>query len=303
MKLGLNLVRIRPDRMPGLAARAEALGYESVFVPDHVVLPVHFSSAYPGTKDGAFPYPERTPLYDPFLVLANIAAATRTIRLGTAVYLLALRHPIVTARNVVTLEHLAGGRVILGVGVGWLTEEFSALGIDPRTRFSRTEEAMVALRRLLTDEQPSFEGRHFAFPPVHLQPRPVSQPSPPLLYGGDSDAALRRALRFADGWMSGGVADEVDEVAVALDRIASTRAALAAEDPGFDPHRAFDTTVLHPAPTAADLARMAGLGVTRVVVMPWERNQDAPDAIERFMDLARDVPGIEPHTDSEPQTD
>jgi probable F420-dependent oxidoreductase len=297
VKLGLNLVRVRPDLMPGLAAHAEALGYESVFVPDHVVLPVHFTSAYPGTKDGAFPYPERTPLYDPFLVLANIAAATRTIRLGTAIYLLALRHPIVTARNLVTLEHLAGGRVLLGVGVGWLTEEFAALGIDPRTRFSRTEEAMVALRRLLTEDQPSFEGRHFSFPPVHLQPRPVSQPSPPLLYGGDSDAALRRALRLADGWMSGGVADDVEEIADALGRIAATRAALAAEDPTFDPHRAFDTTVLHPAPAATDLARLAELGVTRVVVMPWERNKDAPEAIERFMETARAIPGIEPHTD------
>lgn len=297
MKLGLNLVRVRPDLMPGLAAHAEALGFESVFVPDHVVLPVHFASKYPGTTDGAFPYPERTPLYDPFLVLANIAAATRSIRLGTAIYLLALRHPIVTARNLVTLEHLAGGRVILGVGVGWLTEEFEALGIDPRSRFSRTEEAMVALRRLLTEELPSFEGRHFSFPPVHLQPRPVSQPSPPLLYGGDSGAALRRALRLADGWMSGGVATDVEEIAAALDRIAATRAALAAEDPAFDPDRPFDVTVLHPAPTAADLARMAGLGVTRVVVMPWERNADAPEAIERFMDTARAIPGVEMHDD------
>jgi probable F420-dependent oxidoreductase len=297
VKLGLNLFRIRPDLMPGLAAQAEALGYESVFVPDHVVLPVHFSSTYPGTEDGAFPYPERTPLYDPFLVLANVAAATRTIRLGTAVYLLALRHPIATARNLVTLEHLAGGRVILGVGVGWLTEEFEALGIDPRSRFSRTEEAMVALRRLLTEEQPSFEGRHFSFRPVHLQPRPVSQPSPPLLYGGDSDAALRRALRFADGWMSGGVTGDVEQIAAALDRIAVLRATLADEDSTLDPARPFDLTVLFPSPTPTDLARLAELGATRVVVMPWERNKDAPGVIERFMDRARGIPGIEPHTD------
>jgi hypothetical protein len=96
------------------------------------------------------------------------------------------------------------------------------------------------------------------------------------------------------------VADDVEEIAAALDRIAATRAALAAEDPSFDPDRAFDVTVLHPAPTTTDLARLAGLGVTRVVVMPWERNKDAPEAIGRFMDLARGIPGIEPHTD-EPQ--
>src|SRR5512134_3217641 len=110
---------MRPDSMPELAAHAEQLGYESVFVPDHLVIPVEFASKYPGTADGDFPYPAGTPLYDPWVVLAMIAQTTTTIRLGTAVYILALRHPIVTARDVVTLDVLSGGRVILGVGVGW----------------------------------------------------------------------------------------------------------------------------------------------------------------------------------------
>lgn len=291
MKLGLNLVGVRPDHMPGLAARAEALGYESVFVPDHVVIPVDFASKYPGTDDGGFPYGAAVPLYDPWTVLTTIGVATSTIRLGTAVYLLGLRHPIVTARHAVTLETLVGPRLVLGVGAGWLTEEFAALGIDPRSRFSRAEEAAVALRRLWTEPEPSFHGRHFDFGPVHLVPKPASTPHPPILFGGDSDGALRRALRVGDGWMSGGVAADVDGVAALLDRLAATRAALHAEgDPAVDPERPFAVTVLHPAPRAADVARMAALGVDRVVVMPWERTRDAPEAIERFAaEVARAV--------------
>lgn len=277
MKLGLNLVRVRPDHMAGLAAHAEGLGYESVFVPDHVVIPVEFASRYPGTEGGGFPYGNAVPLYDPWTLLATIGAATTTIRLGTAVYVLALRHPIVTARHVVTLEALVGGRVVLGVGVGWLTEEFAALGLDPRTRFSRTEEASVALRRLWTEPEPSFTGKHFAFDRVHCEPKPVSRPHPPILFGGDSDAALRRALRFGDGWMSGGVADDVEGVAMLVARLDDARA-----DLRLDLDRPFGVTVLHPAPTPADVARMAALGVERVVIMPWARNRDAPEAIARF---------------------
>jgi probable F420-dependent oxidoreductase len=283
VKLGLNLVRVRPDHMAGLAAHAEGLGYESVFVPDHVVIPVEFTSSYPGTEDGGFPYGNAVPLYDPWTLLATIGGATTTIRLGTAVCVLALRHPIVTARQVVTLEALAGGRVVLGVGVGWLTEEFVALGLDPRTRFSRTEEAAVALRRLWTDPEPSFAGKHFAFDRVHFEPKPVSQPHPPILFGGDSDAALRRALRFGDGWMSGGVADDVEGVATLVERVRAARDELRAERLiARDDDRPFGLTVLHPAPTPADVARMAALGVERVVVMPWSRNRDAPEVIERF---------------------
>ena len=288
MRLGLNFVRVRPDHMAGLAARAEALGYESVFVPDHVVMPVGFTSRYPYSSDGDFPFGESVPLYDPWTVLATIGAATTSIRLGTAVYLLGLRHPIVTARHAVTLESLVGGRLVLGVGVGWLAEEFTALGLDPRSRFSRTEEAAHALRRLWTEDEPAFAGRHFTFDPVRIVPKPVSTPGPPILFGGDSDAALRRALRCGDGWMSGGVAPDVEAVAALVARLHATRAELAREAAdGFDPERPFGITVLHPAPSADDVARMAELGVERVVVMPWTRNRHAPDAIERYVaDLA-----------------
>ncbi|MFA5885724.1 MAG: TIGR03619 family F420-dependent LLM class oxidoreductase [Acidimicrobiia bacterium] len=294
MKLGVNLVRVRPDHMPALAAHAERLGYESVFVPDHVVIPVEFASRYPGTKDGGFPYGDAVPLYDPWTVLTAIAGATTTIGLGTAVYLVALRHPLVTARHAVTLEAIAGPRLILGVGVGWLTEEFEALGLDPRTRFSRAEEAAEALRRLWTEPQPSFAGTHFAFEPVHFAPKPASSPHPPILFGGDSDAALRRAVRFGDGWISGGMADDAEGVAALVARLEATRREVAAAAPaGYDPDRPFAITVLHPNPTPADVARMAECGVERVVVMPWDRNRDASEALERFRVAVGDVVDVE----------
>ena len=293
MKLGLNLTRMRPDRMPGFAGHAEALGYESVFVPDHVVVPVSFASKYPGTPDGTFPYPD-TPLYDPWAALCAIGLATASIRLGMAIYIAALRHPIVTARNAVTLEHYVGPRLLLGVGVGWLTEEFDALGINPKSRFSRTEECAVALRRLWTDEQPSFHGKHFSFDAVHFEPKPRTKPYPPLILGGDSDAAMRRALRFGDGWMSGGVAIDAEEIATTLGRLDTARRRLVDDgDTQYDPTRLLEITVLHPAPTAHDVERMAELGVHRVVAMPWDHNRDAPAAIERFITMAREVTEIE----------
>jgi len=280
MDLGLNLVRVRPERMPELAARAESLGYESVFVPDHLVFPVRFSSLYPGSEDGSFPYPRDTPLYDPFLVLGQIARATHTLKLGTAIYLLPLRHPIVAARAVTTLDVLSGGRVILGIGAGWLAEEFQALGIDPRARFARTEEAVLAMRKLWTEAEPEFHGKHFAFDAVHFAPRPVSSPHPPILFGGDSDNALRRAARLGDGWISGGVARNVEEVVTRVQRLRELRAELGETRP-------FDLTVLDPNPAAADLVRLAEVGVNRVVVMPWASNRDAERAIETFAGMAR----------------
>ena len=223
MELGLNLVMVRPADMPGIAARAEALGYGSVFVPDHVVFPVQVDSPYPYSPDGSFPFALDTPLYDPWVVLGTIAAATSTIKLGTGVYVLPLRHPFVTARAVTSVDVLSGGRAVLGVGAGWLAEEFTALGLDPRRRFSRMEECIEVLRALWTDDQPSYHGRHFDFEPVHFAPRPISEPHPPILLGGDSDHALARAAQWGDGWISGGVSTDLDEIEARVNIVRSLR--------------------------------------------------------------------------------
>jgi probable F420-dependent oxidoreductase len=279
MELGLNLVMVRPEQMPEIAAHAEGAGYDAVFVPDHVVFPDDVDSRYPYSPDGSFPFPLDTPLYDPWVLLTSIAAATTTIKLGTGVYVLALRHPFVTARAVTSLDVVSGGRVVLGVGAGWLAEEFTALGLDPKRRFSRTEECIEVLRALWTEATPSYHGRHFDFDAVHFAPRPVSDPHPPILLGGESDRALERAARLGDGWMSGGTASDVAEIEATVTKLRALREQCGATTP-------FDVTVLFPRPTLDDLARLEAIGVDRVVIMPWNRGREAIPALEAFAEAA-----------------
>lgn len=273
MKLGLNLVMVRPDHMPAVAARAEELGYESVFVPDHLLFPAQVASKYPYTPDGSFPFPLETPLFDPFLVLMQIAQATSTIKLGTAVYVLPLRHPFVTARAVTTLDVLSGGRAILGVGAGWLAEEFTAIGLDATTRFSRTEEAMEIVRALWTQRETSFRGKHFQFDSVFFEPKPVSSPHPPILLGGESDGAMARAARAADGWITAGMTTDAATIEERVTTINALRAQYGAT-------RAFEVTVLHPRPSREELDRLEAVGVDRVIAMPWNRGREALAGLE-----------------------
>lgn len=282
MEVGLSLMSVRPQLMPELAARAEELGYESVFAPDHLLFPVHFSSRYPGSPDGEFPYPRDMPLYDPWLALMDVARATKTIRLGTAIYVLALRHPMVAARLITTLDVLSGGRVLVGVGSGWLAEEFKALGIEPRTRFRRTEEAAQIMRLLWTDKETEYHGEHFDFGPVYFEPKPATKPHPPILFGGYSDAALRRAVRFGDGWLSGGGAEGIEAIAALMQRVEELR-----DEYGIT--RPFQVTILEGRPEPSFLKGMADLGVHRVVVMPWTRSRDAFTGMEAYAEEARSV--------------
>ena len=181
--------------------------------------------------------------------------------------------------SVATLDVVSGGRVLLGVGAGWLAEEFTALGLDPKRRFSRTEECIEVLRALWTEPEPSYHGRHFDFEPVHFAPRPVSDPHPPIILGGDSDRALARAARMGDGWMSGGVATDVAEIEERVTKVRALREQYGATGP-------FEITILFRRPTVDDLARLEGAGVDRVVVMPWNRSREAITALEAFADTA-----------------
>jgi probable F420-dependent oxidoreductase len=270
--------------MPEVARHAEELGYESVFAPDHLVIPVKFDSRYPGTSDGEFAYPKSTPLYDPWTALAQVAQATTTIKLGTGIYVLPMRHPIVTARVVTTLDHLSGGRVLLGVGAGWLHEEFRALGIDPKERFGRTAEAAEAIRILWTEAEPEYHGKYYDFDPVYFEPKPVASPHPPILFGGYSDGALRRAVRFGDGWLSGGGHTDLEEIAGLLRRIEELR-----EE--FEMSRPFEVTIIDSRPDPELLEGMAELGVDRVVALPWTRGKDALPGMEAYMEVVRSVLG------------
>src|SRR5438552_1446233 len=199
MKIGVALFRLRPERTAAVARHAEALGFESVWVPEHLVLPTRIASRYPYAPDGVPPFAPDAPHLDPLILLTHVAAATSRIRLGTSIYLLPLRHPLVSARLALSLDVLSGGRLTLGVGVGWLAEEFQAAGIEFQTRAARTRECVRALRALWTEAEPEFHGRFFSFGPVKFEPKTVQKPHPPIVFGGDTEAARRLAPAAGDG--------------------------------------------------------------------------------------------------------
>lgn len=191
------------DTLLALARRAELLGFDSIWVADHLVVPVEAASVYP--YDGRdTPAPARldglVEFYEPLTTLAFLAAATTRVRLGVSVYVVPYRNPVVTAKLVATLDALSGGRVIFGAGVGWLREEFTAVGADARRRGRVTDEYLEICRRLWRDEVAQFDGAHYRLPPVRSGPKPRQRPWPPIWIGGNSDAALQRAVAGGDGW-------------------------------------------------------------------------------------------------------
>jgi probable F420-dependent oxidoreductase len=278
MKIGVPLFRIRPEQAQAVARRAEALGFESVWVPEHVVFPLRFDSRYPYAADGVPPVTPESPLLDPLLLLTHVAAATSTIRLGTNIYLVPLRHPLLTARTAVTLDVLSGGRLTLGVGVGWLEGEFQAMGVDFRTRGARARECVRALRTLWTESEPQFHGRYFSFGPVKFEPKPMQKPSIPIVFGGETDAALARAAAVGDGWYGAGHTPET-----ARGQVQKLRALLERVGRANVP---FEITASHRAPTLTrdDVKRYADAGVHRIAVVPWRRGREAEEALGRVAD-------------------
>jgi probable F420-dependent oxidoreductase len=214
-----------PAWMAAFAQHADQVGFESLLAVEHVAVPVGYESRYPYSDTGRMPLPEACELPDPLDLLAWLAARTQRLRLGTGILVLPEHHPLQLAKRCATIDRLSGGRLFLGVGVGWMREEVAALGIDPDERGSRTDEGIEALRVIWREDEPSFAGRHFAFGPVRSQPKPV-QSTIPILVGGHSPAAARRAGRLGDGFfplgLSGARLDErwaqVQAAAVAADR-------------------------------------------------------------------------------------
>jgi len=193
-----------PVTLAEVARMAEDLGYHSIFVADHLIVPRGLDSKYPYTGDGSFPYAPDQDWLDPMVALGYLAGQTRTIRLGTSVTVLPMRHPIVTAKQIVSADHLSGGRVIFGAGVGWMAEEFKLLGESFSDRGKRMDEYLRLLKTLWTQANPQFEGEYFQVLECGFAPKSLQQPHVPIWIGGESKAALRRAARLGDGWHSAG---------------------------------------------------------------------------------------------------
>jgi len=206
------------DILRTLGREAEASGFESIWVAEHVVMFDDYASQYPYADDGRFPGGGDTGLLEPLTALTYLAAVTDRIRLGTGICLVPQRNPVYTAKQVVDLDNLSGGRVDFGIGVGWLKEEFDVLATPFAHRGARTDEYLQVMRTLWTDDVSSFEGEHYQLPECRMYPKPVQSPHPPIHVGGESDAALRRVAKHGQGWYSfNRTPDDLDEPLARLD--------------------------------------------------------------------------------------
>lgn len=182
------------------ASHAERLGFSTLWVPEHVVLLDKYASKYPYTEDGILPAPTNAPIADPFISLTLMASVTEKIRLATGICLVPEHNPVVLAKVIATLDWLSEGRVALGVGIGWLAEEFLAIGIPWERRAQRTRECIDAMRSLWGDELSSYQGEFVSFKDVRSYPKPVQGARLPIIFGGESAPALRRVAEYGTGW-------------------------------------------------------------------------------------------------------
>ncbi|MDX2156552.1 MAG: LLM class F420-dependent oxidoreductase [Hyphomicrobiaceae bacterium] len=192
-----------PGPIMTLARLAETSGFASIWVADHVAFPVSFASKYPYAKEGDFPSRLDDPLMEPIAILGVLAGATSRVRLGTAVLVMPYRHPLLQARQLVTIDQMSGGRLVLGAGVGWLEEEFEALGFHQfKQRGRATDEAIEIFKAIARGGEVGHQGEIYRFEPVFSSPGSMQRPHPPVLIGGIADPALRRVVRHGSGWLA-----------------------------------------------------------------------------------------------------
>lgn len=262
MKVGFPFFGIQATKYPVVAAKGDEVGFESCWMPEHLVLPVDISPTYPYASDGLPPIKSHTQMYDPWVTLSFVAAATQNLLLGTNVYILPLRNPFVTARMVTTLDMMSGGRLILGCGVGWFEEEFNTVGESFRNRAGRTVEIVEILRKLWVEDTIEYHGKYYDFGPVKFEPKPTQKPYPEIHFGGTSEPAFRRIGEIGDGWI--GLSHSPEEAKAYVRKIKEERKKAGREDAplGISVQTGFNTTL-------DDIRRYEEVGVTRAVVIPW----------------------------------
>lgn len=210
MKIGVFATFMSPLSTPQVVAdlgrRLEQAGVESLWMGEHVVLFDQMQFPYPGSRDGRIPVPEGGGLLDPVATFGFLASATTSLRLGTGIALISQRNPVYTAKEFATLDWLSGGRVDFGIGVGWCKEEVETCGYRWEDRGERADEFLQVLRSLWTEPLTTYHGKHFQLPhPARLDPKPVQQPHVPIIVGGHSPRALRRAAEYGAGWYGFGL--------------------------------------------------------------------------------------------------
>lgn len=284
MKVGLafgSSLAIEGPESIELCKRAEAVGFESVWGGEHVILPTEFDSKYPYTADGKIPAEPDTPIPDPLIWLAYVAAAAPTLQLGTCILIVPQRNPLVLAKELATLDRLSGGRVELGLGVGWLKEEFDALGIEWARRGARNDEYVAAMRELWKGPHAEYHGEFVDFPKVTCSPRPVKGDIP-MLVGGDSEAALKRAVKIADGYFPG--EGDPAELKALIGRLRETAEKADRDPDSIEINAIFGAQMADPI---AGVEQMKDIGVGRIMVPAFFFA--GPDGLERLEEFGKAV--------------
>jgi len=259
VKFYQSLAFTETDQLAALAPIVEEVGFHGAFVSDHLFHPQRFASKYPYSEDGVPPFAADTEFPEPWSAISAMAAVTSKLVFSTAVYIATLRHPLEVAKAVSTASVISGGRVSLGVGLGWLREEYEQLGRDFGTRGRRLDEMIEVLRTVWAGGMVEHHGEFYDFAPLQMSPSPTGVV--PIYAGGASDAALRRAARRCDGWLGSGNTPE--ELAVILARLASLRKEAGREGKPFE---AVVAVTVAPEPDL--LRRLEDQGATAVVSYP-----------------------------------
>ena len=241
-------------RIDELARAAEQRGFESLLIPEHTHIPKSRRSPWPGGPNLPQEYWHT---HDPFVALATAAAATTKLKIGTGICLIIERDPIITAKEVASLDFLSNGRLLFGIGAGWNAEEMENHGTEFKSRFRRMREQVLAMQAIWTQDEPEFHGEFVNFDPIWAYPKPVQKPHPPVLLGGETDYTLQRVVDYCDGWLprTRGNVDIVGRLAEL-----KARAARAGRD-----MKTISVNVFGAKPDAATLDGYATAGVTRAL--------------------------------------
>ena len=293
-----------PDNLRSLAQRAEDLSFDHVWVSDHIIIPHDVSSFYPYAADGVAPFQRDNTYYEPLAALNFLAGCTTRVKLGTHVLILPYRNPVLTAKILATLDVLSGGRLILGAGVGWMEEEFQALGLDTYAqRGEVSDEYIQIFKELWTSDSPEFHGNHYDVSEAGFLPKPVQKPHPPIWIGGHTNPAIRRAATLGDGWMPIGLRPpaglEPEEMAEKVARLRRITARAGRDENAvdlvfstdcvFEDNPGSDRRMVsgRPEQIAADLRQYQDLGVQHFIFsFPAESANQQQEAMEQF---SRDV--------------
>lgn len=271
MKYGVSLFPLRPQQIIDVTLKAEELGFDSIWLGEHVITPVVSESEFPyaaENTDSHANFHKGLPFYDPYAVLGHLAALTDKVKLAVSISIVPLHDPFHLARSAMTLDLFSKGRFLFGMGGGWLKEEFDIMGRDWATRGQRFDETLDVMVSLFNDEVTQYAGKQLTVPPIGMTPKPQTLPHPPFVFGGHAKPALRRAALRGNGWLASELSPE--EIAPSVVELHQMR-----EDAGRTGIPFEISCHVIGEPDAATVERYAAAGVDRLVVRPWIKGRDA----------------------------